>query len=110
MGEFHGCACPFDVITTALPGRGLNRISDGRLMTLAFRTSDARRRVLAVAVSGALAAGQIIAAVAPAWSQARRQGGPPIIRDAEIEQLLREYSQPVLKVAGLSKQNIQIVI
>src|SRR5215212_7082427 len=35
---------------------------------------------------------------------------PPIIRDAEIEQLLREYTQPILKAAGLAKQNIQVVI
>ncbi len=33
-----------------------------------------------------------------------------MIRDAEIEQLLREYSQPILRVAGLSQQNVQIVI
>ncbi len=33
-----------------------------------------------------------------------------MIRDAEIEQLLREYSQPILRVAGLGQQNIQIVI
>src|SRR5262245_17971044 len=36
--------------------------------------------------------------------------GPPIIRDAEIEQILREYTQPILKVAGLTQQNIQVVI
>ena len=33
-----------------------------------------------------------------------------MIRDAEIEQLLREYSQPILRVAGLGQQNVQIVI
>jgi predicted Zn-dependent protease len=36
--------------------------------------------------------------------------GLPLIRDAEIEQLLREYTAPILRAAGLSKQNIQIVI
>ena len=36
--------------------------------------------------------------------------GPPVIRDAEIEQLLREYTQPILQAAGLAKQNIQVVI
>src|SRR3954468_19097481 len=36
--------------------------------------------------------------------------GPPVIRDAEIEQLLREYTQPVLRVAGLAKQNVNVVI
>jgi predicted Zn-dependent protease len=34
----------------------------------------------------------------------------PVVRDAEIEQLLKEYTQPVLKAAGLSQQNIQIII
>src|SRR5256884_2700711 len=36
--------------------------------------------------------------------------GPPIIRDAEAEQLLREYTRPILRTAGLEKQNIQVVI
>jgi predicted Zn-dependent protease len=34
----------------------------------------------------------------------------PVIRDAEIEQLLREYSAPILRAAGLGKQDIRIVI
>jgi predicted Zn-dependent protease len=46
----------------------------------------------------------------PAHAQPPRKSGPPIIRDAEIEQLLREYTQPILRAAGLSKQNIRIVI
>ena len=36
--------------------------------------------------------------------------GLPLIRDAEIEQLLREYTEPLLKTAGLQKQNVQVVI
>ncbi len=59
--------------------------------------------------AAALAAGHCIVDAGPAQAQGRR-GGPPVIRDAEIEQLLREYSQPVLRAAGLAKQNIQIVI
>jgi len=34
----------------------------------------------------------------------------PIIRDAEIEQLLRDYAQPVLRAAGLAKQNVRVVV
>ena len=34
----------------------------------------------------------------------------PLIRDAEIEQLLRDYTQPILRAAGLSQQNIRVVI
>jgi len=46
----------------------------------------------------------------PVPAQSHGGGGPPIIRDAETEQLLRDYTQPILKVAGLAKQNIHVVI
>ncbi|MCP3373091.1 M48 family metalloprotease [Bradyrhizobium cajani] len=36
--------------------------------------------------------------------------GPPVLRDTETEQLLREYTRPILRVAGMEKQNIQMVI
>jgi predicted Zn-dependent protease len=53
-------------------------------------------------------------AVAPMSERiARAQSLPPglpIIRDAEIEQLLREYSQPILRAAGLAQQKIQVTI
>ncbi|OQW54109.1 MAG: peptidase [Proteobacteria bacterium SG_bin9] len=51
-------------------------------------------------------------AVAPmsASAQQRRSAGPPILRDTEIEQLLREYTAPILRAAGLTKQNIQVVL
>jgi predicted Zn-dependent protease len=52
----------------------------------------------------------LVASSAPAPAQNAASKGPPIIRDAEIEQLLREYTQPILQAAGLSKQNIQVVI
>src|SRR5256885_733348 len=64
------------------------------------RTTPAAR-FIAVATATAL-----IAAGAPA----RAQKGPAVVRDAEIEQLLREYTQPILRVAGLSQQNVQVVI
>jgi predicted Zn-dependent protease len=46
----------------------------------------------------------------PPQPLAQEGKGPPVIRDAEIEQLLREYSQPILQAAGVSKQNVQIVV
>jgi predicted Zn-dependent protease len=49
-------------------------------------------------------------AMPPAQAQAPQGRGLPIIRDAETEQLLREYTQPILRAAGLGKQNIRIVI
>jgi predicted Zn-dependent protease len=36
--------------------------------------------------------------------------GPPILRDTETEQLLRDYTRPILRAAGMEKQNIQMVI
>ncbi|MPZ56783.1 MAG: M48 family metalloprotease [Rhizobiales bacterium] len=50
------------------------------------------------------------AAGAPAQAQNPPGRGLPIIRDAEIEQLLRDYSQPILRTAGLAKQNVRVVI
>jgi predicted Zn-dependent protease len=54
------------------------------------------------------AAALALAPVFPAMAQ--QQSGPPVIRDSEAEQLLREYTRPILRAAGLEKQNIQIVI
>ncbi len=64
----------------------------GRRMTPASRLA-----ALAVAAFAAM----------PVGAQAQ---GLPIIRDAEIEQLLRDYSAPILRTAGLAQQNIRIVI
>jgi len=36
--------------------------------------------------------------------------GLPLIRDSESEQLLRDYTQPILRAAGLAQQNIHVVI
>jgi len=33
-----------------------------------------------------------------------------VLRDTETEQLLRDYTRPILRVAGLEKQNIQVTI
>jgi predicted Zn-dependent protease len=41
---------------------------------------------------------------------AKQENGPPVLRDTETEQLLREYTRPILRTAGLEKQNIQVVI
>ena len=49
-------------------------------------------------------------AVAPMAAMAQQNKGPPVLRDTETEQLLREYTRPILRAAGLEKQNIQMVI
>jgi predicted Zn-dependent protease len=48
--------------------------------------------------------------LAPMSARAEPEKGPPVIRDTEAEQLLRDYTRPILRAAGLEKQNIQIVI
>jgi len=50
----------------------------------------------------------LVGAGAPA--RAQKEKGPPVVRDAEIEQLLRDYTQPILRTAGLAQQNVQVVI
>jgi predicted Zn-dependent protease len=50
-------------------------------------------------------------AVAPTPAHAQSLPlGLPIIRDAEIEQLLRDYTQPILRSAGLAQQDVHVVI
>jgi predicted Zn-dependent protease len=48
--------------------------------------------------------------LAPLPGHAEDEKGPLLLRDAETEQLLREYTRPILRAAGLEKQNIQVVI
>src|SRR5438105_5311612 len=72
---------------------------DRSMLCIAPHSRTARVIALATAVA--------IAAVPTA---ATAQGGIPLIRDAEAEQLLRDYTRPILRAAGLEKQNIQMVI
>jgi predicted Zn-dependent protease len=55
-----------------------------------------------------VAAAALIAA--PISARAQENKGPALLRDTEIEQLLRDYTRPILRTAGLEKQNIQVVI
>jgi predicted Zn-dependent protease len=48
--------------------------------------------------------------LAPMAALAQEEKGLPILRDTETEQLLRDYTRPILRVAGLEKQNIQVTI
>ncbi|MEA2820310.1 MAG: hypothetical protein QOJ86_2314 [Bradyrhizobium sp.] len=60
-------------------------------------------RLIAAVTAAALA-------VAPVSALAQENRGPALLRDTEIEQLLRDYTRPILRAAGLEKQNIQVVI
>ena len=48
-------------------------------------------------------------AVSPIAVPAQQDKGM-ILRDTETEQLLRDYTRPILRAAGLERQNIQVVI
>jgi predicted Zn-dependent protease len=61
-------------------------------------------RFVAVVTACAVAAASL-----PAWAE-KEGGGLPVIRDAEVEQLLRDYSTPILRAAGLGQRNIHVVI
>lgn len=71
-------------------------------LALRKRTSG----LTAALVAAALALGPTVP-VTPVHAQ---QKGPNILRDTETERLLAEYTRPILRVAGLEKQNIQMVI
>ena len=70
------------------------------LLRIALRQKMSGLTALTTAVALAMAP-------MPALAQSR---GPPVLRDTESEQLLREYTRPILRAAGMEKQNIQMVI
>jgi predicted Zn-dependent protease len=72
------------------------------------RAPAARAIALLTAIAVGAAGGG--SAVAPARAQDAATRGMPVIRDAEIEQLLRDYAQPILHAAGLAKQNVRVVV
>lgn len=50
------------------------------------------------------------AVVSAATLASHAQGRVPVVRDAEIEALVRDYARPILKAAGLSKSGIDIIL
>jgi predicted Zn-dependent protease len=77
-------------------------------MTVARPPSKVRPLKLASRAVALTTAAAVTAACLPA--RAQTTAGIPIIRDAEIEQLLRDYTAPLLKAAGLANQNVHVVI
>jgi predicted Zn-dependent protease len=73
-------------------------------MFVRFALRNKSMGLTAVTVAVAL----VLAPVSSALAQENR--GPPTLRDTETEQLLRDYTRPILRAAGLEKQNIQPVI
>jgi predicted Zn-dependent protease len=58
-------------------------------------------------LTAVVTAASLVAAPMPALAQGN---GPSVLRDTESEQLLRDYTRPILRAAGMEKQNIQMVI
>jgi predicted Zn-dependent protease len=56
------------------------------------------------------AAALAIAVGVAAPGSALAQANLPVVRDAEIEALVRDYARPILKVSGLSKSGIDIIL
>lgn len=68
--------------------------------TGAWRASFAAVRTVALAAAA-------VVAIAPAVAQAQ---GIPLIRDTEIENLLKDYARPIFRAAGLGSNNISMRI
>jgi predicted Zn-dependent protease len=73
------------------------------------RRSAPAVRALALVTAAAVAFAGAGLAATPAHAQSAKRG-LPVIRDTEIENLMRDYARPILKVAGLAKQNIRVVV
>ena len=86
----------------------LGMIEDGT--PIRTRATAPAARALALLTAFAVATAGVIPSVTPACAQDEATRGLPLIRDTEIEQLMREYAQPILKAAGLAKQNVRVVI
>jgi predicted Zn-dependent protease len=70
------------------------------LLRLALLRKTTKLTAIATAVA-------LLAAPTAAFAQEEKLG---ILRDTESEQLLRDYTRPILRVANLEKQNIQVTI
>jgi predicted Zn-dependent protease len=56
-----------------------------------------------------LTAFALVVPLAPARAQSKPPN-LPIVRDSEIEQLMRDYTAPILRAAGLAQQNVRVVL
>jgi len=75
-------------------------------VTWALATGTRKTGTLRRAVTTLTAAALSFSLALPAYAQGR----VAVVRDAEIETLLKEYATPVLKAAGLKSSRVQIVL
>lgn len=69
---------------------------------MAFSISSILKSLGLTLLSGTIA---VTSAITPATAQ---RGGLPLVRDAEIEALLRDYSAPIFKAAGFESSYVNI--
>jgi predicted Zn-dependent protease len=82
-------------------------------MTRAETASPTRRKAKIARFAATAAMSALLLTDFSAGYRAYAEDGKPslpIIRDAETEELLRDYVRPILKVAGLATQNIEVVV
>ena len=48
--------------------------------------------------------------ISPSEAQNRRGGGLPLVRDAEIEALIADYTKPIFRAAGLGKRSVEVFL
>jgi predicted Zn-dependent protease len=82
----------------------------GQSIAMSARVNRPRRPTPALRALALVTACALALAGFPPRAPAQGTGGLPLIRDAEIEQLLREYTAPILRAAGLAQQNVHVVI
>lgn len=89
---------PFRHDGPAVPGSAVPSVRSG---------SRWMRRITGVVVGTAVA---LQMALAPAAAQQRSGRGLPVVRDAETEQLMRDYTRPIFKVAGIPAGSTEVVL
>jgi predicted Zn-dependent protease len=80
----------------------------GRLPVMAVMNGPLRLPLALCRAAATLSLALLVSLSAAASGYA--QGNVPIVRDAEIEALVRDYARPIFKAAGLTKSGIDIVL
>jgi predicted Zn-dependent protease len=70
------------------------------------RIQMVRRRIIAVLCAMSVASASFMG---PALAEKKRQG-PSLIRDAEIESLMRLYTKPIFQTAGLTPSSVNVYL
>ena len=74
-----------------------------------LRAITVARELMRYVVSAAVAVSLVFAPTL-AHAASNEKTSLPVVRDAEIEALIADYTKPILKVAGLSRAGIEVVL